>query len=661
MGLNKHGNSESMFDEMQHMDFFGEFGDPFSPELLNVCDLNKTETFEPVQNQSSDEFKIVNDAVKKFQEAYQPMFRGNVLVLGSGQVTLQRNFVFDDVSCVWYVEPNRDSCAELVKRLKDVTYVHRVFQHTFSQFLKRSVSEGWRFDVIITNHSIHHICEGKHPTEQLDVCVDISSLMTPEGVWIGAGPSLGGMTNTPGTLEVRSNAGLYGFERDSGGRFYSTARFAETKYRECVFFSAILHAIPGGKAAIIHLSQFGAVTNDLLRMYEGFVFLKGASYPDGVQLDVQIDNEALENLDLVHGVRLALTGRVPSPVPVVDVASTTKALIDHTKGQLLLACHMPHLFYSGPFLVSEKLDGELVYLQCSAGKLTLFYRDCGYIVKQEKRCKDFLLAGELIDGQFWWLETIYYDGRSVNSWILGLGNFFPSWVGFKDYHSLRSDFARVGEGIVIHDPNTPCGSGKVRQYFVKWKTTIDTLDDDDRVVEKDLFGVVKDRSDEGHSPNGSLRALEGPFVLHADVLSTWLAMREAKRDLKKGGGESFSFDDILLYPQLNDGLGILKARNTIVQQFWRGYVQLDDGALQFVSSYSPFGRMEDAMQLYGALLSAIVCGRFPDKDGIIAQYKNDSDLKLALEDEDEAPLQMMDDDDNDEEWSELDYLKKKKL
>lgn len=632
MGIDAHGYSKSMFDEIDDMDVFGEFGDPFSDATIACCELNKVETFEPVQSLSSNEFKEVNEAVKRFQEGYQHLIFGNMLVVGAGKVTLARNFSYEKVKKITYVEPVQESCEELTRRLEKEDFRYQVICCTFDEFVKKNKE---KFDVIVTNHSWHHVCEGKSPLEQLEKCKVLVEMLAPKGVWLGAGPSIGGMTSTPHSLEVRSNAGLYGFEKRNGS-YVSISRFATSRYVENVFFSGVLYALDG-KASVVHLSQFSTgEKTDLLRMYEGFVFMKGVKYPSGVVVSVDIDSQALEVLDFTRVVQVTIIGRQPKVVPIVSAVSEERSMTDHTTGQLLLANHLPHLFYSGPFLMSEKLDGELAYLERKDGVLKLFHRDKCFMIKSRKRGKrepDFLMAGELIGDEFWWLETIRVDGRNCVSWIAGCSAIIPNWVGIKSYVPLAAELPKTSEGIVIHDPQTPCGSGEIRQYFLKWQTTIDVRENGS-VVEKCINGVLRNRDEEDHDPNGFVRALEGPFVVSDYVLRTWMDMRCGKGELVASVGETFTLDDILIYPKLTGTLNVMKARNTIVQQFWRGYLHLDSDTATFVSTYSPFGRMPDAMQMYGELLHAILSGESEDKDGILVRELSDDeeDKKIVFRD-----------------------------
>lgn len=619
MGIDTHQNSLAMYDEMNALDLFGEEGDPIDEISIAICDLNRTETFTPTHQVSSGEFKEVNDATKKFQEAYQEKFEGLVLILGCGQVTLSNNFDFSRVFEVTYVDPVVDALSELEKRLEKVPYGYQIVCDTFEGFYEKAIKETVRYDVIVTNHSWHHICGGQHPSKQFENCKRLTRLLTDGGIWLGVGPSIGGMTSTPCSLEVRKGGGLYGFEKSDQDEWSSIAQFANVKYKEHVFFSGVLYGLEGGVSQVVHLSQFkkGEGGSDLLRMYEGFVFEKGISLPAKVRISVTFAENALRSLDLVNAVRLHISGRPAGKFEIQEMEADDKEFDEHTKGQLLLASHIPHLFFSGPFLQSEKLDGVPSYLIKNGEELALHSFGVKLTISKSYPGPDFECFCEYIDDKLYWLETVSINGIHVTSWIAGLIPTLPMWLGIKTYVPLSSSFEANGEGVVIHDFKTPCGSGKPRQYFLKWKTTIDKCLEDGSgdVGEFGVGGLVRNRALERHQPNGSTRALETPFVLSTAVVRTWLGMREQK-EISHSDSENYTMQDVLSYPAFMGSTSSCKTRNTIVQQFWRGYVHLQPQAAAFVSAYTPFGRKEDAMVMGADLLHSILSGVTPDKDMI---------------------------------------------
>jgi len=635
MGIGSNGEDPGMVDELDSCDFFLEDDcelDDEAPQLV-VCERNATSSFEPVQSMSSDEFKIVNDVVKRYQKNFQNFIFGRVAVLGSGVVTLRNNFDFSNVEEVIYYDTNDLVVEELSKRLEGVPFEYSVVVGSLEDM------EG-QFDVIITNHSWHHIVGGVHPADQRDKCLTLISKLKENGVWLGAGPSIGGMTSTPCTLEVRSPSGLYGFNCTEEGAYTSFGQFANCRYTEPVFFSTLLHGFEEGVGQVVHLSQFNTegLSPDLVRMYEGFSFLKGKSRPDGVSIHTYIDRKALTNFDLVGAVKISIVGREPSSFFGNPISGKGNFSLQ-TKGQLLLATHFSPMCYQGPFLVSEKLDGEIVALTAKDDFVEVLRKNgSGWLVPGYKG-PEFFGYGEYINGKIYWLETTSRSGLIYSSWIHGLRSWLPKWLGIKNYRSF--DQANVSrfqklckEGIVIHDPNTPCGSGLPRQYFLKHIVTMDVLCSDGKVYEKDGQGQVCKERDVGHEPNGFMRVVEGPFTVTFGVLLEWLKIRDLDKATEL---EGMSLYDILSYPRNLGTPGNMRIRNTALQQLWRGYTHMDDFVRDFVHLFVPFGRPAGVEGVCSDLIESILNGGAPDKDGFVERAKNQFEM-AKREAEDEASL-----------------------
>ena len=150
-----------------------------------------------------------------------------------------------------------------------------------------------------------------------------------------------------------------------------------------------------------------------------------------------------------------------------------------------MANHFSSMCYQGPFLISEKLDGQIVSIMSNGEKIDVFKEDGeGWTIPYKG--PEFVMFGELMDGHIYWLETKTRRCHTLLSWISGLRAWLPDWLGIKNYFplgqtTLEEMMGKVREGVVIHDPHTPCGSGMPRQWFVKHRPTCDIMVGDGRL------------------------------------------------------------------------------------------------------------------------------------------------------------------------------------
>jgi len=629
-GIQPNGDNGGLVLELDQSNFFG--ADDDDPKNVAMCETNQTVSYDPIVFVSSPAMKHVNDAVKKFQSQYQNFVKGDVLVLGCGQVTLQNNFDFSAVTCVHYVDKVKESIRVLSDRLKDAPY-------NWKAWIGDAKDVTGKYDLIITNHSIHHIFEGEEPDKQFENCKKIVRLLQPKGAWIGAGPSITGLVATPKTYEVRSSSGLYGFKKKEG-KYFSEAQFENVRYEEPVFFANILYGLPG-VTQIVHLNQFvpnkfKKEASGLVRMFEGFAYLHGRKKP--VEIGVCKRDQALRNLDLAMAVCISIKGKNAGSVDLIESAAAEKKLTGHSTGTVLNATHFSVIAYQGPLIISEKLNGERGSLVHRNGAITLTTTTKEYKLPNTYSSKElpfipnYECSVELMpSGEIYWLETLSRNGKTPSSWIAGLRTWLYPKLSFKNYYTLfrLNDklLETYSEGVVIQNPSSPIGLTIPTQYFFKKVLTVDIATDDGIKEINDESIIIKDRHDKTRA-NGMLRAIDLSFAIDWEVLKIWMGLRdECKND--RSPSDLMTLADLISYPQFYSSLGASKLRNTIVVQFWRGYLEIDEVIRKFLDVAVPWGLHQNAMKVADALYKNII-KRQDDTDGII-KFDKPEEIDNSLE------------------------------